>query len=83
MPQSPTRVGADTFPHHTQTQSIQLPFAMIPLLRLTCMSSIMGEFKTRGKTAILVSCLAVLVLIANFYLMIAVTDPNIEFQTKS
>jgi natural resistance-associated macrophage protein len=31
-------------------QSIQLPFAMLPVLKLTCMASVMGEdFRTQGK----------------------------------
>ena len=51
-------------------QSIQLPFAMLPILKLTSMASIMGEgFRTQGKQAFLVATLACLVLFINFYLL--------------
>jgi natural resistance-associated macrophage protein len=51
-------------------QSIQLPFAMLPVLKLTCMASVMGEdFRTQGKQAGLVASLAGLVLFINFYLL--------------
>ena len=51
-------------------QSIQLPFAMLPILKLTSMTSIMGEdFRTQGKQAGLVASLACVVLFVNFYLL--------------
>jgi len=58
-------------------QSVQLPFAMLPVLRLTCMSSIMGEFRTRGMMAGVVTLLALLIVVINFYLLFDfLTTPN-------
>jgi natural resistance-associated macrophage protein 2 len=51
-------------------QSIQLPFAMLPVLKLTCMPSVMGNFCTQGRQALLVAALAFFVLFINFYLLV-------------
>ena len=51
-------------------QSVQLPFAMLPVLRLTCMPSIMGDFRTRGFTAGTVTFLSIFIIFINFYLFV-------------
>ena len=51
-------------------QSVQLPFAMLPVLRLTCMPSIMGEFRTKGCMASVVTILSLSIVVLNFYLLI-------------
>ncbi|KAI8492319.1 hypothetical protein Bbelb_297720 [Branchiostoma belcheri] len=48
--------------------SIQLPFALIPILHFTSSESIMGEFKNSRFTKILVWCLATVIIGVNFYL---------------
>ncbi|KAL4228559.1 hypothetical protein ACF0H5_011609 [Mactra antiquata] len=51
-------------------QSIQLPFALLPILHFTSNERIMGEFKNGTILKIVVWCLAVLVMAINYYLVI-------------
>lgn len=51
-------------------QSIQLPFALLPILHCTNSERIMGDFKNGRVMKLVVWCLAVLVMIINFYLVI-------------
>jgi len=51
-------------------QSLQLPFAMLPLLHFCSSSAIMGRFKSAGWSIIVHVCLAALVMIVNAYLVI-------------
>ncbi|CAH1774872.1 unnamed protein product [Owenia fusiformis] len=50
-------------------QSVQLPFALLPILHLTSSSRVMGTFKNDRITKMVVWLLAVLVLSINFYLV--------------
>ncbi|CAH1242248.1 SLC11A1 [Branchiostoma lanceolatum] len=54
--------------------SIQLPFALIPILHFTSSESIMGEFKNSRFTKILVWCLATVIIGVNFYLGFTYVD---------
>ncbi|XP_052782528.1 natural resistance-associated macrophage protein 2-like isoform X2 [Mya arenaria] len=51
-------------------QSVQLPFALLPVLHFTSSSRIMGDFKNGMIVTIIVWCLALLVMVINFYLVI-------------
>ncbi|XP_045209773.2 natural resistance-associated macrophage protein 2-like isoform X2 [Mercenaria mercenaria] len=51
-------------------QSIQLPFALLPILHCTNSRRIMGDFKNGRVMKTVVWCLAVLVMVINFYLVI-------------
>ncbi|KAL3837230.1 hypothetical protein ACJMK2_022599 [Sinanodonta woodiana] len=51
-------------------QSVQLPFALLPILHFTNSSRIMGEFKNGRIMKITVWILAVLVIVINFYLIV-------------
>jgi natural resistance-associated macrophage protein len=50
-------------------QSIQLPFALIPVISFCASKSIMGEFRQRGIFLVASVMLALLVLFANIYLV--------------
>ncbi|XP_030828658.1 natural resistance-associated macrophage protein 1 [Strongylocentrotus purpuratus] len=52
-------------------QSIQLPFALLPILYFTSQERLMGEFKNSSFTKFIVWCLAVLIMGVNFYLVFA------------
>ena len=51
-------------------QSIQLPFALIPLLHFCSLNHLMGPFKTEGRTRVLAWGLAILLLGVNGYLVL-------------
>ncbi|XP_052254510.1 uncharacterized protein LOC127860466 isoform X1 [Dreissena polymorpha] len=51
-------------------QSVQLPFALLPVLHFTSSERIMGDFKNGRILKVVVWCLAALVMIINFYLVI-------------
>ena len=51
-------------------QSIQLPFAIIPLVLFTSNQRIMGEYANSFRTTVLVGCLAILLLGINCYLVV-------------
>eukprot|EP01060_Flectonema_neradi_P022246 TRINITY_DN3051_c1_g1_i1.p1 TRINITY_DN3051_c1_g1~~TRINITY_DN3051_c1_g1_i1.p1 ORF type:complete len:545 (+),score=81.16 TRINITY_DN3051_c1_g1_i1:70-1704(+) len=53
-------------------QSIQLPFAMLPALYFAMSPSRCKQWATKGKTAALVWCISLLVLISNVYAIIQV-----------
>ncbi|KAL5010450.1 hypothetical protein ScPMuIL_012755 [Solemya velum] len=50
-------------------QSIQLPFALLPVLHFTNSDRIMGEFRNTRATRVIVWLLVILVLSINFYLV--------------
>ncbi|XP_054751455.2 natural resistance-associated macrophage protein 2-like [Lytechinus pictus] len=52
-------------------QSIQLPFALLPILYFTSQERLMGEFKNSRFIKFIVWCLAVLIMGVNFYLVFA------------
>ncbi|XP_006815060.1 uncharacterized protein LOC102801780, partial [Saccoglossus kowalevskii] len=51
-------------------QSIQLPFALLPILHFTSSLRIMGDFKNGGVTKVLMWGLAVVVMAINIYLVV-------------
>ncbi|XP_033099615.1 metal transporter nramp1 homolog [Anneissia japonica] len=53
-------------------QSIQLPFALLPILHFTSSERIMGSFKNSIFVQILVWFLAVVIMVINFYLSFSV-----------
>ncbi len=52
-------------------QSIQLPFALLPVLHFTSSKRIMGDFRNGRITKFVVWCLGVVVMTINFYLVFA------------
>ncbi|XP_071489899.1 natural resistance-associated macrophage protein 1-like [Diadema antillarum] len=52
-------------------QSIQLPFALLPVLYFTSQERLMGEFQNSRFTKVIVWALAILVMGVNFYLVFA------------
>lgn len=58
-------------------QSVQLPFALLPVLHFTSSPRIMGTFANHGWISVMVWILAVLVVSINIYLVVEfVTDPS-------
>ena len=58
-------------------QSVQLPFAVLPVLHFTSDSRVMGEFVNRGPVKVVCWFLAALVIVINFYLVTTfVTAPD-------
>jgi len=51
-------------------QSLQLPFAMVPLLYITSRSDIMGRFKNGGRMSLFAYAVAVLILVINVALVV-------------
>jgi hypothetical protein len=51
-------------------QSVQLPFAVLPLLRFTSSPAIMGDFSNRGWLSALGWSLSFLLISSNFYLVL-------------
>lgn len=58
-------------------QSVQLPFAVLPILHFTSDKRIMGEFANRGAVKVICWILATLIIIINVYLVTTfVTAPD-------
>jgi manganese transport protein len=58
--------------------SMQLPFAVIPLIRFTSDKGLMGEFANRVWVKVLAWASAILIVVLNFRLVLGVTIPWIE-----
>ena len=56
-------------------QSIQLPFALIPLLKFTSCENIMGEFVNQRWLIWLTGVISVVLIIMNFYLLVPAAAP--------
>lgn len=65
-------------------QSIQLPFALVPVLLFNCDHNIMGRhFKLGGKRKWFLIALVVMVVVTNFYLVVGFTHDNLAHTTTT
>lgn len=62
-------------------QSVQLPFALLPVLHLTSQTRIMGAFANKSYEKIIVWMLALVVIVTNIYLVVdAIKDSSLTLQ---
>ncbi|KAK7093057.1 metal transporter nramp1 homolog [Littorina saxatilis] len=60
-------------------QSVQLPFALLPIMQFTNSERIMGEFKNSGCMRFTVGVIVVLTMGVNLYLVTLYVEPNLEW----